>query len=106
MIERVESVIDGYSRREILESDQRSKFEVSPTWTILSVVCKTRSLLCGVFGRRVSLGVESRASCEGPRMRVLSESEGTSLKAHLIHLWGTFLFKSTTCHANRRCCFA
>ena len=31
IIERVESVIDRYSRGEILEPDQRSEFELSPT---------------------------------------------------------------------------
>jgi hypothetical protein len=31
MIECVESVIDRYSRGEILEPDQRSEFELSPT---------------------------------------------------------------------------
>jgi hypothetical protein len=96
IIQRVESVIDLYSRGGILKADQRSEFELSPTWTILSAVCKTRSLLCGLFERRVSLGVGSRASCEGPRLAsVLRErwnilEEGTLDSSAVVTMSGCY----------------
>lgn len=71
---------------ESYEFDRHSS-SLSRGWTNLSAVCKMRSLLCDLLGIQDSVGVESRASCEGPRMRVLSESvKPSSKKAHLIAL--------------------